>query len=98
MTLKKLRAGERDSSFEDDVNWLDENDSNPDYQVRTTEEIAESVLLGAQPGESSISDSEDEVVVRRKMSQVRDCIDTPIQYVDATIDSKFKVFMNTSAH
>ena len=93
-----MRAGERDSSVEDDVNWLDENNSDPDYQVRTTEEIAESVLPGAQPVESSISNSEDEVVVRQNMSQVRDCIDTPIQYVDSTIDSKFKVCMNTSAH
>ena len=45
-------------------NWLEEDDSDPGYQVLSTEEIVESVLAGDQPGESGSSDSEDEVVVR----------------------------------
>ena len=44
-------------------------------------------MAGDRPGESSSSDSGDEVVVMiQKMSQVRDCTDTLIQYVDATND------------
>ena len=77
-----LRAGEIEVSVEDVEDWLVENDSDPGYQLLSTEEIAESVLAGDQPGESSSSDSEDEVVVRQKMSQVSDCSDTLIQYAD----------------
>ena len=51
-----LRAGEREVSVEDVENWLDENDSDPGYQVLSTVEIAESVLAGDQPGESSSID------------------------------------------
>ena len=64
-----LCAGEREVSVKDA-----ENNSDPGHQVLPKEEIAESVLVGDQPGESSSSDSEDEVVVRPKMSQVPDCI------------------------
>ena len=32
------------------------------------------------------------------MYQVRNCIDTIIQYVDATNDREFEGFMNASAH
>ena len=46
----------------------------------------ESVLAGDQPGESSSSESEDEVVEIPRMSPERDCIDTVIQYVDVTND------------
>ena len=81
-----LRAVEREVSVEDVENWLEENDSDPGYRVLSTEEIAESVLNGDQPGESSSSDSEDELAVRQKISQVRDCIHTLTQYVDATND------------
>ena len=42
-------AGEREVSVKDVENWLEENDSNPAYQVLSTEEIAESVLAGDQP-------------------------------------------------
>ena len=59
-----LRAGEREVCVEDDENLLEKNDSDHGYQVLSTEEIAESVLAGDQPGESSSSDSEDEMVVR----------------------------------
>ena len=86
-----LRAGEREVSVEDVENWLEENDSDHVYQVLSTEEIAESVLAGDQPGKSS-SDSEDEVVVRLRMSQVRDCTDTLIQYADATNDRDIQGF------
>ena len=58
-----LRAGEEEVSLEGAENWFGENDSEPGYQVLSTEEITESVLAGDQPGESSSSDSEDEVVV-----------------------------------
>ena len=34
-------------------NWFEENDSDPGYQVISTEEIAESVLADDQPEESS---------------------------------------------
>ena len=74
-----MLAGEREGSVENADIWLEENDSYPGYQVLSTEEIAESFLASDQPGESSSSDSEDEVVVRPKMSQVRDCIDTLMQ-------------------
>ena len=47
----------------------------------------ESVLAGDQPGESSSSYSEDEVVVRKIFSQMRDCFEPLIRYVDATNDS-----------
>ena len=57
-----LCAGEREVCVEDVENLLEENDSDPGYQVLSTEEIAESALAGDQPGESSSSDSEDEVV------------------------------------
>ena len=90
---------EREISVKGVENWLEENDSDPGYQVLSTEEIVESVLAVDQPGESSSSDSEDEVVVRQKMSQVRYCSDTLIQYVDDMLMTvTFKVFMNTSAH
>ena len=39
---------EREVCVEDVENWLDENDSDLGYQVRSTEEIAESVLSGDQ--------------------------------------------------
>ena len=81
-----MRAVEREVSVEDVENWLEENDSDPGYRVISMEEIAESVLNGDQPGESSSSDSEDELAVRQKISQVRDCIHTLTQYVDATND------------
>ena len=55
-----------------------ENDSDPGYEVLCMEEIAESVLAGDQPGESSSSESEDEVAKRPKMSQVQDYIHTTI--------------------
>ena len=61
-----LCAGEREVSAKDVGNWLEEKDSDPGYQVLSTEEIAELVLVGYQPGESSSSDSEDEVGVRPK--------------------------------
>ena len=89
-----LRAGEREISFEDAENWLEENDSDPVFQVLSVEEIDESVQAEEQPGVSGGSDSEDEEVMRPRMSQVRDCNDIFIQYVDVT----FKVFMNTSTH
>ena len=85
-----LRAGEREVSVEDIENWLEENDSDHDYQVFSTEETEESVLDSDQPGESKSNDSEDKLVVRQKMSQVRDCIDTLVQYVDATNDRDIK--------
>ena len=53
-----LCAGGSEVSVKDVENWLEENDSDPGYQVLSTEEIAESVLAGYQPGESSSSDSE----------------------------------------
>ena len=59
-----LCAGEREVSFEDAEIWLEENDSEPGYQVHSTEEIVESVLAADQSEESCSSDSEDEVVVR----------------------------------
>ena len=63
-----LRPGEKEVSVEDVENWLEENDSELGYQVLSTDEIAESVLGGEQPGESSSSDSEEEVMVRPKVS------------------------------
>ena len=51
-----------------------------------------SVLAGDQSEESSSSDTRDEMVVRPKTSQVRDCIDTLIQYVDATNDLDIQGF------
>ena len=57
-------AGEREVCVEGAENWLEENDLEPGYQVLSTGEIVESVLLGDQPGESSSSDSEDDVMVR----------------------------------
>ena len=86
-----LRAGERKVNVEEVENWLEENDSDPVCQVFSTEEIAESVLPGDQPGESSSRDSEDEVVVRLKIDQIRDCIGTLIQYFDATNDHSIQV-------
>ena len=71
---------------------MEENDSDPGYQVFSTEEIAESALACDQAGESSSSDSEDEVVVRPIMSQVRDCIDTLIQNGDETNDRDIQGF------
>ena len=59
-----LSAGEREVSVEDVENWLEESDSDPGYQVLCTKEIVESVPAGDQPGESSSSDSGDEVIVR----------------------------------
>ena len=59
-----LHAGMKEVSDKDVENWLEESESYPVYQVLSTEEIVESVLGGDQPGESSSSDSEDEVVVR----------------------------------
>ena len=53
---------EREVSAEDGENWLD---SDPCYHVLSSEEIAESVATGDQPGDSS-SDSEEEVIVRQK--------------------------------
>ena len=87
-----MRAGEREVSVKDVENWLEENDSDPAYQVLSTEEIAESVLIDDQPGESSSSDSEDEVVVvRPRTSQVRDCIDTLINMLMRQMTLIFKV-------
>ena len=51
-----------------------------------------------QPRESISSDSEDEVVVRPKMSQVRDCIDSPYNMLMRQMTVTFEVFMNTSTH
>ena len=65
-----LRAGEREVIVHDVENWLKETDCDPGYQVLSTEEIAESVQAGDQPGESISSDSEDKVGVRQRMSQV----------------------------
>ena len=59
-----LCAGEREVSVKDVENWFEENNSDPGYQVHPTEEIADSILAGDQPGESSSSDTEDEMVVR----------------------------------
>ena len=75
---------EREVSLDNVENRLEENDFGPGYRILSTEKIAESVLAGDQSGESCCSDLEDEVVVRQRMSQVRDSIDTLIQYVDAT--------------
>ena len=36
-----LRAGEREVSVDDVEIWLDENNSDPGYQVLSTDEIAE---------------------------------------------------------
>ena len=43
--------------MEDTENWMEENDSDPGYQVVSTEEIVESLLAVDQPGESSSRDS-----------------------------------------
>ena len=40
------------------------------------DEISDSVQTVDQPGESGSSESEDEVLVRRKIPHVRDCIET----------------------
>ena len=61
-----IRAGEREVCVEGVENWLEEIHSDPVYQVLYTGKILESVLAGDQPGESSSSDTEDEVVVRQK--------------------------------
>ncbi|KAK3886656.1 hypothetical protein Pcinc_009210 [Petrolisthes cinctipes] len=63
-----LSAGERGVSLEDVENWLEDNDADPGYQVLSTEEIAEAVLVGKQSGESSSSDEEEEVAIKPKMS------------------------------
>ena len=60
------RAAEIEVSVEDVENWLEENDSDPGYQVLSTDEIAESVLADDQPGVSSSSDTGDEMVVGLK--------------------------------
>ena len=52
----------------------------------------ELVLAGDQPGEISSSDTEDEMVVRPETSQVRDSIDTLIQYVDVINDCDIQGF------
>ena len=42
---------EREVSVKDVENWLEENYLDPDYQVLSTEEIAELVLAGDKPPE-----------------------------------------------
>ena len=93
-----LPAGEREVRVEDVENWLEENHSDPGYQVFSAEEIAELVMSGDQPGENSSSESEDEVVVRQKMSQVRDCLTLSFNMLMRQITVTFKAFMNTSAY
>ena len=50
------RIEEREVSIDDVKNRLEESESYPVYQVLSTEEIAESVQAGEQPGESSSID------------------------------------------
>ena len=82
-----LRTGETDVTVEDVENWLDDNDANPGYQVLSLGEIADSVV---NESNSSSSESEEEVVVRSKMAEVRDSIDTLLKYVDVTANQKIQ--------
>ena len=45
-----LHAGGREVCVKDAENWLEENDYDSCYRVHSTEEIAESVIAGDQPG------------------------------------------------
>ena len=53
----------------------------PGYQILSLGEIADSVV---NESDSSSSKSEEEVVVRPKMAEVRYSIDTLLKYVDVT--------------
>ncbi|CAI9732996.1 Hypothetical predicted protein [Octopus vulgaris] len=54
------RAGEKDIALGDVQDWLDENESDPGYQILSDEEIV-AEMVGTQ--ESNSSDVEDEVPV-----------------------------------
>ena len=88
----------REVSVEDVENWLEENDSNPGYQVLSMEEIAESVMAGDQPGENGSSDSDDEVVVRQKCLKYQIVLTSSYNMLMRQMTVTFKVLMDTSAH
>ncbi|XP_062854201.1 tigger transposable element-derived protein 7-like [Trichomycterus rosablanca] len=79
-----LCAGEKDVTFEDVENWLEDNDADPGYQMLSTEEIADAVLTDKDAVGDSSTDEEEEVVLGPKMSAVRESLDILISYVDCT--------------
>ena len=85
-----VRTGETDVTAEYVQDWLEENDADPWYQVLSMEEIAKTVLHGDQSDSSS--DLEEEVVVRPRIADVRDSIDTLIQFVDVTDNREISAY------
>ena len=78
-----LRSGETEVTVEDVENWFDDNDANPGYQVLSLGEIAKSVVNESDCSSSS-SEWEEEVVIRPKMAEVSESMDTLLKYVDVT--------------
>lgn len=79
-----VRGGETEVTMDDVQEWLDENESDPGYQILSAEEIAAEVLAVTE--HTSDNDDEEEMPPpkKEKLSKVREWIDNLISFVDAT--------------
>lgn len=77
-----LLAGEEEVTVDDVAEWLDNNESDPGYQIVSDEEIAAQVAAGDQ--ESSEDDEEEMHVDKPKLSLVRGSADILICNLDTT--------------
>lgn len=90
-----ISAGEDNVSENDIINWLEEDEGDPGYQILSETEIAEEVMQN-----NNETDKEDEeeaeydmpVVSKTKLSDLRSYLDEVITYIDSSNDPQIQPY------